>query len=68
MSIEKVTLSPNIDDMNNVSDFSLTEYIPTLEGEIAERESLLDHVPTILGSQKSESVTLRHGDSSRRPR
>ena len=42
-----------------MSDFSLTEYITTLEGDIAERDRLLDHFRTVLGSQESENLALR---------
>ena len=42
-----------------MSDFSLTEYITTLEGDIAERDRLLDHFRTVLGSQESENIALR---------
>ena len=42
-----------------MSDFSSTEYITTLEGDIAERDRLLDHFRTVLGSQESENLALR---------
>jgi hypothetical protein len=35
------------------------EYITTLEGDIAERDRLLDHFRTKLGSQESENLALR---------
>ena len=35
------------------------EYITTLEGDIAERDRLLDHFRTRLGSQESENLALR---------
>jgi hypothetical protein len=35
------------------------EYISTLEGDIAERDRLLDHFRTQLGSRESENVALR---------
>ncbi|KAF8804442.1 hypothetical protein BYT27DRAFT_7106460 [Phlegmacium glaucopus] len=35
------------------------EYISTLEGDIAERDRLLDHFRTKLGSQESENLALR---------
>jgi hypothetical protein len=35
------------------------EYITTLEGDIAERDRLLDHFRTQLGSQESENLALR---------
>ena len=37
----------------------MTEYITTLEGDIAERDRLLDHFRTVLGSQESENLALR---------
>ena len=39
--------------------FPSTEYITTLEGDIAERDRLLDHFRTVLGSQESENLALR---------
>lgn len=36
-----------------------TEYISTLEGDIAERDRLIDAIRTELGSTKSENVALR---------
>jgi hypothetical protein len=42
-----------------LSDIFLTEYITTLEGDIAERDRLLDHFRTVLGSQESENLALR---------
>ena len=36
-----------------------TEYISTLEGDIAERDRLLDAIRTELGSSKSENLALR---------
>ena len=42
-----------------MSDFFLTEYITTLEGDIAERDRLLEHFRTVLGSQESENLALR---------
>ncbi|KDR76513.1 hypothetical protein GALMADRAFT_139439 [Galerina marginata CBS 339.88] len=35
------------------------EYITTLEGDIAERDRMLDHFRTQLGSQESENLALR---------
>ncbi|EGN92495.1 hypothetical protein SERLA73DRAFT_190971 [Serpula lacrymans var. lacrymans S7.3] len=35
------------------------EYISTLEGDIAERDSLIDAIRTELGSSKSENIALR---------
>ncbi|KAF8970399.1 hypothetical protein BDZ97DRAFT_1951713 [Flammula alnicola] len=35
------------------------EYISTLEGDIAERDRMLDHFRTQLGSQESENLALR---------
>jgi bZIP-type transcription factor MBZ1 len=35
------------------------EYITTLEGDIAERDRLIDHIRTELGSSQSENVALR---------
>ena len=35
------------------------EYISTLEGDIAERDRMLDHFRTQLGSQESENIALR---------
>lgn len=37
----------------------MTEYITTLEGDIAERDRLLEHFRTQLGSQESENLALR---------
>ena len=42
-----------------MSDPFFTEYITTLEGDIAERDRLLDHFRTQLGSQESENLALR---------
>lgn len=42
-----------------MSYFSFTEYITTLEGDIAERDRLLDHFRTVLGSRESENLALR---------
>ena len=36
-----------------------TEYITTLEGDIAERDRLIDAIRTELGSTKSENAALR---------
>lgn len=38
---------------------SLSEYISTLEGDIAERDRLIDAIRTELGSSKSENIALR---------
>ena len=38
---------------------SVIEYITTLEGDIAERDRLLDYFRTKLGSQESENLALR---------
>jgi hypothetical protein len=37
----------------------LSEYISTLEGDIAERDRLLDHFRTQLGTRESENLALR---------
>jgi hypothetical protein len=42
-----------------MSDISFTEYITTLEGDIAERDRLLDYFRTKLGTQESENLALR---------
>jgi len=39
--------------------YFLSEYISTLEGDIAERDRLLDHFRTQLGSRESENLALR---------
>jgi len=39
--------------------YLFTEYISTLEGDVAERDRLLDHFRTKLGSQESENLALR---------
>ena len=61
MYAERVRLSflPLSPLRENLRLTACTEYITTLEGDIADRDRLIDAIRTELGSMKSENVALR---------
>ncbi|CCL98042.1 uncharacterized protein FIBRA_00036 [Fibroporia radiculosa] len=55
----RLSFSSALSTIRRLIPFSASEYITTLEGDIAERDRLIDAIRTELGSTKSENVALR---------